>query len=30
MAIAGEFEGTRWLSVLLSRDGHPDSEAKEA
>ncbi len=28
MAIAGEFEGTRWLAVLLSRDGHPDPETK--
>ena len=23
MAIAAEFESTRWLAVLLSRDGHP-------
>jgi predicted PurR-regulated permease PerM len=23
MAIAAEFEGTRWLAILLSRDGHP-------
>jgi AI-2 transport protein TqsA len=28
MAIAAEFEGTRWLAVLLSRDGHPVVEAK--
>ena len=30
MAIAGEFDGTRWLAVLLSRDGHPDPATKEA
>jgi AI-2 transport protein TqsA len=23
MAITAEFEGTRWLAVLISRDGHP-------
>jgi predicted PurR-regulated permease PerM len=28
MAIAAEFEGTRWLAVLISRDGHPISNAK--
>jgi predicted PurR-regulated permease PerM len=26
MAIAGEFAATRWLAVLLSRDGFPDGE----
>ncbi len=27
MAIAAEFEGTHWLAVLLSRDGHPIEDA---
>ncbi len=29
MAIAAEFESTRWLAILLSRDGHPVRDAKE-
>ena len=28
MAIAAEFESTRWLAILLSRDGHPIQDAK--
>jgi AI-2 transport protein TqsA len=28
MAVAAEFEGTRWLAVILSKDGHPTPEAK--
>ena len=27
MAIAAEFQSTRWLAILLSRDGHPVPEA---
>ena len=30
MAIAAEFDGTRWLAVLLSRDGHPIKSVTEA
>jgi predicted PurR-regulated permease PerM len=30
MAIAAEFEGWRWLAVLISRDGEPLKELKEA
>jgi predicted PurR-regulated permease PerM len=30
MAIAAEFEGSRWLAVLLSRDGHPIKTGTEA
>jgi predicted PurR-regulated permease PerM len=26
MAIAAEFQSTRWLAILLSRDGHPVPE----
>ncbi|HZZ37345.1 MAG TPA: AI-2E family transporter [Caulobacteraceae bacterium] len=30
MAIAAEFPGTRWLAILISRDGHPIHDAKSA
>jgi AI-2 transport protein TqsA len=30
MAIAAEFESTRWLAVLISKDGHPIKGATEA
>lgn len=29
MALAAEFEGTHWLAVLLSRDGHPTHSVAE-
>ncbi len=30
MAIAAEFESTRWLAVMISKDGHPIKGATEA
>ena len=29
MAVAAEFQGTRWLAVLISKDGEPVKEASE-
>jgi predicted PurR-regulated permease PerM len=28
MAVAAEFDGARWLAVLISRDGQPIKEVK--
>jgi predicted PurR-regulated permease PerM len=28
MAIAAEFDGARWLAILISRDGQPVKEAR--
>jgi predicted PurR-regulated permease PerM len=28
MAIAAEFDGARWLAILISRDGHPTKDAR--
>jgi predicted PurR-regulated permease PerM len=30
MAVAAEFDGSRWLAVLISRDGNPISDAKRS
>lgn len=30
MVILAQFEGTRWIAVLLSGDGHPEAESREA